>query len=551
MATEYVNPDYTGTSTGSIAQPWKSGADATPINGLELLWKCDSSPDILSGQIELNALSDITFGNYGSGALPRIRCYTALTTSGDWTDIGNDVWTWTAPAGFNLEYAVLGLGSLSERLRDPFKWDRRVNYYGFATGTSGLAAFTEHGQWDTQAGSPAVIAIYSDVNPIDKWGTVYVAGMNTHNVFNVYGASSNILIDSLNFQYGFTPLKNLALTGARNSDIVLQNCLIESMYYGLRLGTYQDNMIYQDNDIYASMDTGIRLGGALEGSGNKILRNTVTDTGHCVDGPGIYGTPMATAGSPLLIAENVVDRCHDGLYWLNEARGIYIDSGQASGFSPEYIDIIGNTVKNLRDSSRNPAYKLNGGTTAVRLISNKSINCNIGFDSSDAYPREFDSFELLFNTFMDVDSAISFTRNSAGNTVDAKVFGNVATANPESPGQATGISLDNDIDDLATAVDNDGNWFYNFGTVITRYQGGTLQHTLGANTVTDKDPLLDNNADLAGNSPARRSSLYSIYSGISNDYRVDAKQRNKLIPYDAGAVGFDTRYKSPIGLRPR
>ena len=69
MATEYVDTDYTGTSTGSEAQPWKSGSDATPANDLTLLWKYGATnPDVLTTRITTGN-SNIKFGAYGDSSL--------------------------------------------------------------------------------------------------------------------------------------------------------------------------------------------------------------------------------------------------------------------------------------------------------------------------------------------------------------------------------------------------------------------------------------------------------------------------------------------------
>ena len=124
MATEYVNPDFTGTSDGSITNPWKSGNDATIANDLTLLWKRGTT-DILSSDVATTH-SNVTFGAYGneSDPLPVISDYQELTTSGDWSNTEGDVWVYTGPAVFDALH-VIALGSLPTNPRDHLSWRQR------------------------------------------------------------------------------------------------------------------------------------------------------------------------------------------------------------------------------------------------------------------------------------------------------------------------------------------------------------------------------------------------------------------------------------------
>jgi hypothetical protein len=492
MAIEYVDSDFTGTSDGSINNPWKTGNDATLANDLTLLWKRGTT-DVLSAALTTTH-TDITFGSYGSGDLPIVNHYEVSTNTGDWTDTGGNIWTYTAGAGFDSLF-LLALGSLPANPRDHLQWNQRVNYRGGGSGTK--TTFDTFGEWDSDSANPSVLYLYSDENPVTKWGSIFFVGQNTNSCIYVGANAANVIIENINFRFAASGVRFQGTTGNLADNVTFKNSVIEFCYEGVRLSGFAQDVNMSGNEFYACARTGIQVGGtATENTKkNTIDSNRFYDTGYGEGIGHIYGRyAPSSASTGLKVYRNKCYRSHKGIYWSGEGFGIYPES-QAANW-----DVIANVVADQRSAIGSQAAFHSNGGTGHRWIGNLCYNTSVGFNGSDALPTDNMQEEIFNNTFSEVDLAFTFTRPSlsGGEVFNITIYNNICTSSTGGP-PSVGISLDPDVDDLG-GIDNDYNFLYGFVTNIRR-TSGTLLTSLGTNTNTTDDPDLDANYAPSRSSP--------------------------------------------------
>ena len=490
--------------------------------------------EILPGaNTRFNGISNVTFGAYyddgGSAAYddntalakPILTMYFTSTSTGAWVEVGTtDVYEYTHGTLEWSPHFVLGLTTLGDRGSD--SWPDRANYYGGQPGrTSGLAAFTAAGQWDSTVGSGSVapkVAIYSPAgNPATVYTTIYMCKGTDR--FAIINTSSNITVENLNFKYFYAGFTIDALGTHANSNCTLRNLEIDHCWFGINIsatlatGSNSDHNIY-NNYIYDSGSVGIR---AFQNcAGTEIFENHIYRTGKAASIGGIYGTIVGTSPKPVLIYDNYVDTVYtDDTYWEFEFRCYYAEQ------SSEYVTWSRNYGKNAAGAglcSNGPA---NGGGP-VTFESNLIEDCDRGITDSDSINEDNGTSIWINNTFNRVRSGVGATRSASATATSIIINNNIFISDG---GIGTGIQVSTDLQSLGGLVENH-NIFYGFST-------DTGNHTLGANTLLI-DPQLDSNHKLQGNSPCIGAGVQPL---SLTDYNGDTRKSNA--GFDIGAVWFD------------
>ena len=459
MANIYINPDWTGVESGTIEEPFSTFP--TPSSNNNYYLKSGTTLN-LDSIITFSALTNILIDKYDGEDKPIITDIATSTDAGDWTNTSGDIWDFSS-ATYPL--SLQGLNNLGDR--NNTSWVHRVNYYGGATGSG---TFTEFGQWDSDA---TRFTIYSDVNPVTKWGTIYY---NPVYYLRIRNGTTNMTIQNIRFKNMSSTVRIPGSTG-NTDNIIIQHCEFEHSMRGPQClpqsGTILSNIKIRYNKFYRIGVVGINNGTSvtLYGSGNEIHDNEIYDTGYVEGVGGIYGQFGTNSSNVLMkIYNNIVDNVIEGIYWSSEARCLYFEHDSAN------VRAFKNTLS--RAGTNQAGLHINGGASNVKCYGNLIYNCDRGFGNSDAFPTGTDEFEICNNTFLNCDIGARYVRGTItdmATTLKNNVFYNAS-------GGTVVLRIDGDVNGHSGSIDIDYNLYDGYDTLYENIDG-TFTLTVGENNI--------------------------------------------------------------------
>jgi len=452
----------------------------------------------LTARIDIQTLDNITVGAYWMNgtteetgdsplAKPIFTSYLTLSSTGDFTDLGGNVWVYDSGDGFTNNHFLLGLGALGTRSSP--QWTERRNYLSAAGPPA--SSFDTFGQWDANVGAAAPneakLYIYSDANPVTKWGNIYVARFQRQ-VFRIRTNSTNITIENLKFVNAYVGVNMITGSGENNQNITVQNCEAEHCAFGITSGSTsgnETNTKILNNEFYEVGNWGIRC--ADEHPGLLVQGNIIDGAGGAESIGGIYGPTKGTAAAPAIFELNTVKNIYLGDYW-NESYGLYMETtGTYSTYRRNYVE-----------NCQKAGLHSNSGEPFNVYHSNVVVDCIQGISDSDSNSNDNHQCSYHNNVFYNVRVGMWIGRPVGITTVDAKVYNNIFVGDGNV--NSAGFQLDPEVDDLG-GLDEDYNVVYNFNTNIER-TSGVLLTAFGANNST-ADPLLNSTYNIISNaSPA-------------------------------------------------
>jgi hypothetical protein len=253
---------------------------------------------------------DTIISAYGTGENPKIITAVKSTSTGDWTDLGSNVWAIT-----NANFADrndCGIMILGEETST-----------GKKEQTSGGLNTNGDFWWNT-AGT-GQIRLYADANPVTKWGAVYL-GLPAHGVIIYDG--SYITVQNLDIRYA--GMHGIYMHGANHINILSNNV----RYVG---GI--------DHGIWG-VDFGVtRYGNGIElndsNSNVNIEYNTVSQTFEV--GVSIESSATSVTQSNLYVRNNTFDYTENPLTWTlgqasSTASNIYLEYNTATHIGEGWSD---------------------------------------------------------------------------------------------------------------------------------------------------------------------------------------------------------------------
>lgn len=368
----------------------------------------------------------------------------------------------------------------------------------------------------------AKLYIYSDDNPITKWGnTYYITSQDP--IFQIRGTSANISIKGIATKYGYA----VEIIRDTSDGIEIIRVTGEHCRQHLRIVGSPTNCRIVDPVCYRAGEQAYYLTGT-PGAGNRLIRPQAYDLGGSDFIGGIY-CPNCNAASSFLISRPLIQRINRDPYWPGECYSLYTD-----GSSNNVIFKGGY----LSDSEIGFLHTFNNPQD-VYFIGIIGDTANMG--SWQQITTNGSSTNIYNCTFKNVFIGSRYSKTTDAMNFTALDKNNIYISNGDTG--SIGLLVNDPIDDStgATLVE-DYNIFSGFDTNKQRADEGALIIPFGANNFT-ADPLLDSNYEPASNSPA-------IRSGINISVTVLTDSQGRLLPIvpDRGAGGRYSRRKADIGL---
>jgi hypothetical protein len=555
MATYYINFDATYDGNGT------AGTDAA---GAGQTGAYNTLPTIASGnnyyikrgneydpgtRLQLNGLNNITIGSYylddsdnekidGNTTLPMPTwsCYFTSTSTGDWSDLGGNVWELDAGTNYWNPHRLLGLGTLSSI------WTEQQNYYDNADGVGGT--LDTAGEWDYLDGDGSFtskLGIYSSTNPVNNWTTIYY-GKGQHPNIQIMNECSNIVIENINFTHGSNGVKINANSSNTIDNVVIQNCKFNHLFKGVQYdgtGGLVSNIVIKNNTFEDIGNVPIVLGNEW-GEGILVSNNNIHRSGGCTSIGAIYGASYPHASYPnakAYVQDNYADTIYKNTYW-NESFGYYLESKSK------------NTIvrRNYIDNSVFGGLHTNSGEPGNEFLNNIVVNCGEGYTDSDALtspePSHTANTVVKNNIFSNVRIGAIFFRLESGDVHALNMTNNIFIADDSNDSQ--GIAYTTSANTGVGSDGNGGQWIedYNcvYGFVYLKVLNGTstpTTQTFGSNGITS-NPKLNSDYTLQASSPC-----IGAGTTILNERDNDGRYR-KSIGYDIGAKWFNTHEDSTI-----
>lgn len=352
--------------TGTISLPWKTLTKfntvfASKAPGDNFLF---NRGDVFYGKMIISrsgaAGLPITIGAYGTGAMPVLNGFTAVSA---WTDLGSNIWESTsAVSGLTTCNMVTVNGINYAKGRYPNS--DYFPYQSFTTNTSITSTSVSSAitNWAVPAGAELVVRknnYVTDRCPITSMvgSTIsytspsLTAGINGYGFFiqndsrtldainewyynpstkkiRIYSTSSPVnvqvsTIDTLvtirptSIFLGYITFDGISFTGANiyafsvssAHDITIKNCSINfsgknAVWGGQNRGAASSNFIFQDNTVNHTNNIALNL--ESEFAGALISRNTISNTGLQIGMGGDGGNNEGTYIAIVVHAQNVV-----------------------------------------------------------------------------------------------------------------------------------------------------------------------------------------------------------------------------------------------------
>tara|TARA_R110000803_G_scaffold187320_1_gene249720 strand:+ start:972 stop:2711 length:1740 start_codon:yes stop_codon:yes gene_type:complete len=409
MTTHYINPSHTnnGDGDGTADQVGAGGAfntwDSVAFTNTDTYLQAAGTAENVAlgaGTITINAKSAITIGSYGTGADPVVQNYKTSSSAGDWTSIASEgsgfIWEYihNDSAGNNGSY-ILGHGTLGAVLG---------NSIDYSDSGGSVDVWVNFGDWSCGRADKALY-IYSDINPVLKWGAIYWCGdsdrcflfKNSDTIeFSGYqlknaAAGFVISVTTAGVPHGSGNYHALyiaetdkgCLFSSADATKVLENANLYNITTrktnaaGIQPACYSDTVTVHDNDI----DTW----GVAESTG------------------GIYGSNVSLTGEEIKVYRNKVRGGSWGKYW-EDGDGIYFDNGSSgcTVYANDIADGPDAEMGGLRDNS--------GG---ARMVWHSNIVSNYAHLAIFSDSQSFDSAATMVfnNTGIGLTNGIAITGN--------------------------------------------------------------------------------------------------------------------------------------------
>jgi len=390
MANYYVDETLgNDPGTGAIGDPWQTIAkvNGEAFNASDnIYFKCGEEwREKLTVPSSGSNGSPITFGTYGTGALPKILRSVAKNLVGDWTNEGGNIW-FTASASIihNLIYD----SEASEAIMVKLKASLNVQGEGWYDDPNDRIYVYSVGNPATFYGGVIEIALRDygiDINDkayitIDEIDLRYI-GNNAIYARN-FGAGSNLIVKNCNFKFIGSNLSGDAHFDGRGIYMyIYNNCsILDNMFEytftsicprsdgTARVVTVDGNICFNHHGDDGNTDS-INFGGTAitDWNGSVVSNNDVS--GFIDDGIDLF------YASNVIVRNNIIHDIKVG----STGNGNGIKGGGVSGG----LHSIGNQIL------RNFIYNINAGTMKTAIHGNGCENIlvayNIAFDCDEGY----------------------------------------------------------------------------------------------------------------------------------------------------------------------
>jgi parallel beta-helix repeat protein len=342
------------------ATPWLTVAKVTASTfaaGDSILFEksCTWNEGPLSAHNSGSAGNVITYGSYGTGALPILTGARAIT---GWSNFSGNVWQATVSAPFQVFFN--GTVGVFE-----------------AGGTGSVVAANE---WYSNAG---VVYVYFVGTPTNILGSFFQYGISSNiksyvtfqnleiDYFSSAGIlvtlSNNVIVTRNNVFHNETGIYLVSTMGTpQSTESVTNNQVAFSGGHGVSVGDYTSNVTISNNNIYSNaldattFTSGVHICTSVQGIDDNILveYNTVHDNGgpfsSATAGSGIwadcadtnvvfvYNTSYNNLGVGLYIEITSGAKVYGNLAYNNTSAGIYVSAHTSTAASNNLI--YNNTV---------------------------------------------------------------------------------------------------------------------------------------------------------------------------------------------------------------
>lgn len=443
MTTWYIDGSGGNDSTGngSIGTPYKTPTKLATVivNGDTALFKRDSSL-LVTGRANFNSLSNITIGDYGSGALHQFSSYTQfaatewdgvtpadpITAMQQWYEVdptdgvtaqaGSHLWRINLTA-FWTPVRFLNFGILGNYGTHMTFWDAESEVSDVVIRPENVPASDK--QFDVRNGAnaadPSCLIVWAPENPVTYYGSLYYQ-TGQQPVMRFSGCDA-LTLENLSLRYGdmIAAIDNSAASGGTHSvaGLTATECFgIVSLTGGAEgSGNWINGFSVSGctaTNIYgdAILPTDSIQDGVIE-------LNTVSGSGLVNSSGAVYlGNCFAPEGHEIHIRRNIIDDQKFGRHWLHDGRGVMTDS------NCQNVWVYRNLVTNSHQ-----AFGSNAGRAGNRWFSNITVNCDQGYVESDTAVIDLADTQVYNNAFLNCGINVHYQDDSQDKDNGAVRFG--------------------------------------------------------------------------------------------------------------------------------